>query len=256
MSKFLSRTLTVFGLATASLTAQTVESPTTVAPGEWLIEADVVAGLWDSTRINGVNVTVREIVAAPVLLSTGLSENLDIQFGFDGWVEAEAKGGGQREAVSGWGDAWLRAKWNFLGDEETGPAWALLPYLKLPLADDDIGNGEMEGGVAILFGQPIDDDDWLEAFVSVDTLYAEGGGRDEQLVAGAVWGRNISEQTTFYTEILAEWSSAESNVLPVVWGVGVSPVIGEGFALDFEILVGVTDEAPDWGAAIRLVWEL
>ncbi len=239
-----------------SVAAQVVETPTTVAKGEWLLEADIASGIWDRTRLEGISISGYEVIAAPVILSTGVTERWDVQVAFDGWVQAEVKGGGQTERVSGWGDVWLRTKWNFYGDEETGPAVALLPYVKLPVADSDIGNGEVEGGVALLYGQPIDDDDWIEAFVSGDTIRSDIRGRDELLVAGVVWGRNISESTTVYTELLAEWLSAEESAVPVVWGIGVSPVLAEGFALDFEVLAGVTSEAPDWGAAIRLVWEL
>ncbi|MDA7916690.1 transporter [Opitutaceae bacterium] len=241
---------------TGALWGQVVESPTTVAPGDWLLEADIVAGTWDYGRTNGLRVSSREFSAAPVLISTGISADWDVQFAFDGWVESKEQIGGLSETVSGWGDAWLRAKWNFVGDEETEPAWAILPYVKLPLADSDIGNGKFEGGMALVYGQPLGKDHWMEAFISGDTLHSEVGGRDEQLVGGVVWGRNLSEDTTIYSELLAEWITADHDEVPVIWGLGISPVLAEGFTLDFELLVGVTREAPDWGAAVRLVWEL
>lgn len=250
------RMMTVWVGTAAGLTAQVVESPTTVAKGEWLIEADIVAGTWDSDRSGGRRTSSREVLAAPVLISTGVSSEWDVQFAFDGWLQAEESTGGLSETVSGWGDAWLRAKWNFSGDEETEPAWAILPYVKLPIADRDIGNGKFEGGAALVYGQPLGGDNWMEAFVSGDTLHSEVGGRDEQLVGGVVWGRNLSEDTTIYTELLAEWVSAENDEVPVICGIGISPVMAEGFALDFELLVGVTASAPNWGAAVRLVWEL
>lgn len=250
------RVMVILAGSAAGLSAQVVESPTTVAKGAWLVEADIVAGTWDSVRSGGRRISSREVLAAPVLISTGVSSEWDVQFAFDGWVEAAESMGGRREINAGWGDAWLRAKWNFSGDEETGPAWALLPYVKLPIADSAIGNGKFEGGAALVYGQPLGGDTWMEAFLSGDTLHSEVGGRDAQLVGGVVWGRNVSATTTIYTEVLAEWISADHDVIPVIWGLGVSPVMAEGFALDFELLVGVTAEAPDWGAAVRLVWEL
>lgn len=248
--------LVLLGAMVPPAAAQLVESPTTVPRGTWLLEADLVAGVWNQGRVGNVSVSTREILAAPFILSTGLSERIDVQVAFDGWVEAEAEAAGRRERVAGWGDVWLRTKWNFCGDEATGPAWAILPYVKLPTADREIGNGEVEGGVALLYGQPIDEDDWMEAFVSGDSLRSDIRGRDELLVAGVVWGRNVTDSTTVYTEILAEWLSSEHADVPVNWGIGLSPTIAEGIALDFELLVGVTEVAPDWAAAIRLVWEL
>lgn len=236
--------------------AQVVETPTTVAKGDWLLEADIVAGIWDRSGARDLQVSAREVIMAPFILTTGVNDRWDVQLAFDGWVEAEVEAGGQRERVSGWGDAWVRAKWNFYGDEAAGPAWALLPYVKLPVADADIGNGEVEGGVALLYGQPLDDDDWVEAFVSGDTLRSDIRGRDERLVAGVVWGRDVTQRTTVYTEVLAEWFSADDAAVPVIWGIGVSPVVADGVTLDFELLAGVTDAAADWAAAIRIVWEL
>jgi hypothetical protein len=245
----------LLGAATVA-SGQTVESPTTVSPGSWLVEADVVAGLWDSFSLNGVSVSVQEVVLAPFILSTGVLERLDFQIAFDGWVEAEVEVGGRTERVSGWGDVVLRTKWNFYGDEEAGSAWAVMPHLKLPVADSQIGNGEVEGGATLLYGQPLGEHDWMQAFVSGDSLRSDLAGRDEQLVAGVIWGHNFSDRTTVYTEVVAEWFSAADSQVPVVWGIGVSPVVAPGFALDFEVLAGITEEAPDWGGAIRIVWEL
>lgn len=250
------RLISVLAGTTAGLWGQVVESPTTVAPGAWLVEADIAAGTWEYGRRKGGRESTREVSVAPVIISTGIAENLDVQFAFGGWVETEEQVGGLRETASGWGDAWIRAKWNFLGNEDEESAWAVLPYLKLPVGDSEVGNGEFEGGVALLYGQPLPGKNWMEVFISADTLHSERGRRHEQVVGGVVWARDISTDTTIYTELLAEWISAAKETVPVVWGVGVSPVLAEGFALDFELLVGVTEEAPDWSAAVRLVWEL
>lgn len=255
----LSQKISIFGLLWLSAVAvhgQVVESPTPVARGEWLFEADVAAAAWDSSRANGARLDAEEWLVGTFLFSTGVAERWDIQFGFDGWVQAEVTEDDVRERASGWGDAYLRAKWNFAGDESEGPAWAVLPYVKVPVADDDIGNGEWEGGVALLYGQPLGERSWMQAFVSGDTLRSDFGGRDELLVAGGVWGYQWTEKTTIYAEVLAEWLSAEDSDLPVTLGVGVSPEVASGFFLDFELLAGLTPEAPDWAAAVRIVWEL
>ena len=125
---------------------QVIESPTTAARGAWLIEADVGFGVWDRSGRGSERVEFREIGALPVLLSTGVTGRWDLQIGFDGWIEATLETSTGKERISGWGDAYVRTKWNFSGDEEMGPAWAVLPYLKIPVADGDIGNGDFEGG--------------------------------------------------------------------------------------------------------------
>ena len=245
------------GALAVSAFGQVIESPTTVAKGSWLIEADVGFGVWDRSGRGNQRIEFREIGALPVLLSTGLTDRWDVQVGFDGWIETTlATSTGEEQRVSGWGDAYVRTKWNFAGDEASGPAWSVLPYLKLPVADSDMGNGEFEGGLALLYGQPINESDWMEAFVSGDSLRSEVGGRDEFLVAGVVWGRSVSDTTTVYTEVLVEWLSTKSGEVPVTLGVGVSPEMAPGFAWDFEVLAGITPEAADWAVVLRIGWEL
>ncbi len=246
----------ITGLVLGSVFAQTVESPTTVASGEWLLESDLGFANWDRVGRGGGAGKTFEYGAVPILISTGLNEEWDVQFGFDGWVHAEETVAGVKSTARGWGDAWVRAKWNFAGDEAVEPAWALLPYIKFPTADSQIGNGKTESGVALVYGQPLNDKNWFEVMLSVDSLHHENSGREELLFAGVVIGRDIAAATTVYAELLAEWSSESGGDVPVTFGVGISPEIFPGCALDFETLIGVSNEATDLGVALRIVWEL
>lgn len=240
--------------AGSALFAQVVESPTTVARGAWLVESDLVAGVWDRTTIRGENQRAREIIVAPVLVSTGVTDHVDVQVGFDGWSESRHTVDGQTERVAGWGDVWVRSKWNFWGEEETGPALAVLPYVKLPVADRMIGNGEVEGGVALLYGQPLGEVTWLAASVSGDSLHSEVRGRAEQFVAGVVVGKALAARTSLYAEVVVEWLAAADSAVPVLGGFGLTRSVAPGLTLDFEVMVGLTGEAADWVAAVRWVW--
>lgn len=236
--------------------AQVVESPTTVARGAWLIESDLGFASWDRIERRAGSIESHEFGVAPLFVSTGLTDNLDVQFGHDGWSSSEETSGGLKTNANGWGDAWIRAKWNFVGDEEIESAWAILPYMKLPTADAEIGNGKFEPGVALVFGRPLTETLWLEAVMSLDSLHNETSGREENLFAGVVLGHDINSSTTVYAELLAEWSRETSDAVPITLGLGISPEIAPGCALDFEALIGVSAESTDLGVAIRLVWEL
>jgi hypothetical protein len=49
--------------------------------------------------------------------------------------------------LAGFGDITLQAHYNFIGDDGGPVVFALLPYVKLPAATGDLGNGAVEGGL-------------------------------------------------------------------------------------------------------------
>ena len=164
----------------ASALAQMTESPTVVPVGQCWIEMDAAA--WGHDRHTPARDATRyqQFDMGAVLVTWGVRQNWDVQLGWAGWTYAEEKSGPVgRQSQSARGDSWLRAKWNFRGDEAEEPAWALLPYLKIPTADDAIGNGHWEPGVALVYGAPWADGKCIEAMVSVDALRSEWGGASQ-----------------------------------------------------------------------------
>ncbi|MFM1852353.1 MAG: hypothetical protein RIS54_2037 [Verrucomicrobiota bacterium] len=73
---------------------------------------------------------------------------------------------------------WLRAKWNFAGDENEGPTWAVLSYVKVPTAADGIGNDAWEPGVLLVFGRPRGESRSWQVNAGLDWLDDGAGGCD------------------------------------------------------------------------------
>ncbi|MCC5025146.1 MAG: hypothetical protein J6386_21225 [Candidatus Synoicihabitans palmerolidicus] len=138
--------------------------------GTWRLEAEVGGVGWDNHTTDRDRVRHRETVIEAVTLTRRLTPNFDVQLGFDDWGESSVQLDADQDRLSGWGDGWLRAKGDFYGDEERGSAWAALPYVRVPLANEEIGNGAWEPGTAIVFGRSLRDDFWFEAMVAVDWL--------------------------------------------------------------------------------------
>lgn len=243
-------------LGALPLGAQVSESPTTVEPGKWLIEADLYAVAFDRHTYQRDGVHYRSTYAASWLLSTGLASKVDLQCGLDTWREERASGDGWSELGRGVGDAWLRAKWNFAGDEASGPAWALLPYVKLPLADRDIGNGRGEPGCALVFGRPLENDRWCNATLGLDWLDDGGGGRSLGYYGSMAVTWPCCRGFSAYAEVVA-WMNAEATR---EWsgelGLGLTREVGRGITLDLAVYLGVTRAAPDVTPVLRLVWPL
>jgi hypothetical protein len=243
------RNFGLLGFCCAALTgfAQTTESPSVVPSGEFWIESDLAS--W--TRIDQDN---RQFDAGATLFTYGVSAAWDVQFEWAGWTESTARAeNGAREIVSGWGDVGLRSKWNFAGDESTGPAWAVLPYLKVPTANRDIGNGKFESGLALVYGQPIGATMWMEAMLALDWLSNGSGDRSAAWFGATVWGH----ESGWYGEILLDYQpETHTGALPVTAGVGFTRELRDGLSVDFELLTGLSPTSNDLTGVVRFTWVL
>lgn len=242
-------------LFAGSLTAQRTEATTTAPVGAWLLEADMLGVTVDRHTPFNDGLHYRSTLAGSLLFSTGLTEKFDLQFGYELWREEHVTGGGVNERYRGGGDGWLRAKWNFAGDETEGKAWALLPYFKLPLAGDDLGNGAIEPGLVLVYGRPVGTDSAVNVNLGGDWLDDTAGGRDLAIYASAAWTRMWSETWSGYTELSVWLDRADSSNWWGEAGLGVVRTIGERGWLDLAIYAGLTKAAPDISPIIRVGWQ-
>jgi hypothetical protein len=116
----------------------------TVPVGDWQLESS--AASWSRTDTGGTKTTSWAIGSSVQKL--GLSERSDLQIGFVPYAHAETKVGGVRHTASGIGDLTVRYKHRLTADGALVQL-GVIPFVKLPTADSDIGNGKVEGGLAV-----------------------------------------------------------------------------------------------------------
>ena len=225
---------------------QTTESPSVVPVGYFWIESDVAAVTRNSSAF-------RQLDIAATLVTWGVAQNLDLQLEFAGWSEQKIRlPGGVEENDSGWGDLGVRAKWNFWGEEETGPAWAILGYTGIPTTNDLFSTGAWEPGIALIYGQPVPVGGWMEAMIAVSAPGDGSGSRDAVWFGSAVWGSDSG----WYGEILIDYEpESGSGDLSTLIGVGYAREVIPGITLDAELLGGLNQSAPDMAGVIRITWE-
>src|SRR5690606_14994407 len=82
-------------------------------------------------------------------LKVGLLNNTDLQFVVPTYSFVRTKDRVTRTAErnSGFGDLTTRLKINFWGNDGGQTALAAMPFLKMPTAQDELGNGAFEGGI-------------------------------------------------------------------------------------------------------------
>ena len=116
----------------------------TVPVGKWQLESS--AGYWSKTKAGGIETRVMTVGASVVKL--GVSGRSDVQVGWAPYVRAEAKVADVKSHHSGAGDLTVRYKHRLTADGAPVQV-AAIPFVKVPTADGDIGNGKVEGGLAV-----------------------------------------------------------------------------------------------------------
>lgn len=179
------------------------ESPVTVDAGHAQLEMDLAN--WTHDRQDGTRTVAWE--AAPFNLRLGLTPNFELGvFLVPFRREEQTLPGGQREIHSGVGELTLRAKWNFCGNDGTGPALGLITDLKLPTAAAaGIGNGAVEGTLLLPVGLKLGGGWDLGAMTGVDLRLRDSGhGRQGVWINSVTTGHDLTEMVAGYVELTSE----------------------------------------------------
>ena len=116
----------------------------TVPVGKWQLESSAIG--WAKTEADGSETKLLALGSSVAKL--GLTDRSDLQIAIVPYVHVETKAAGNKSSVSGFGDVTLRYKHRLTGDGSKIQI-AAIPFVKLPTADRDIGNGKVEGGLAV-----------------------------------------------------------------------------------------------------------
>lgn len=116
----------------------------TVPVGNWQLEA--TAADWIRTEADGAETKTLTLGAS--VAKVGLTNRSDLQVVITPYVHSETREGGNKSTATGFGDVTVRYKHRLAADNAQVQV-AAVPFVKLPTADGDIGNGMVEGGLAV-----------------------------------------------------------------------------------------------------------
>ena len=122
----------------------------TVPRGLWQIETGLVD--WAHDRSDGVTTDFTTIGSS--LIKYGLSDRADVELGITPLMIMRMKEGGMHDSVSGFGDMLVRAKYRLTSDDAP-VAVTLDPFVKIPTARHDLGNGKVEAGLTVPVSAPL-----------------------------------------------------------------------------------------------------
>lgn len=221
------------------------ESPYTVDAGHLQIEMDVAAFTRDRhtpERAGGTDAWS----FANTNIKVGLTNWADLQVVVP--VFQRVRGGAE-----GFGDLQLRLKMNVWGNDAGETAFALMPWIKLPTASDDLGNGSVEGGLIIPYGMSLGGDWSLGAMLEVDAIEdGDGSGHHAEFVTSVAVGRPLVGALGGYVEFVSVLSTERDAEWVATANAGLTYGITDDIQLDAGINVGLTRAAEDFSPFVGI----
>jgi hypothetical protein len=224
------------------------ESPYTVDAGHFQIELDFVNFTRDHDKAGGADTVAESWAFAPVNLKLGLCNRVDIQFVLETFNYARTvdRVAGTRTIQRGFGDTTTRLKVNLWGDDGGTTALALMPFVKFPTSQDQLGNNSVEGGLIVPLAVELPAGWSVGLMTEFDFLRDEAGrGRHTEFVNTVTFGHDIVGKLGGYVEF---WS-AVSTERDAAWqgsaDVGLTYAVTENVQIDAGVNFGITTSAPD-----------
>lgn len=227
--------------------AQITEHPATVAPGSFLLEMDALSLTLD--KEGGGKYTA--FGAGSVFVSTGLTENWDVQVGAELFISQKFESGGFSERNSGIGDLYVRTKYRFYDDPETGTMIALLPYVRIPTNSGGVGNDAVEGGFIVPWSTKLAGGFHCDLMAELDFLRNDNDdGYDTFWYVSGSLARPLTGAVGVYAEFAVGKSSGASSSEGIM-GAGVTLSVSEKAWWDFAVYKGLSRGAADWNHVVR-----
>jgi hypothetical protein len=217
----------------------------TIDAGHFEIETDLV----NYITSNFPGGTTRSIQALDPTLKLGLTNWMDFEVQFNGLQYTESFDGTSPFSFqnnAGFGDVFLRAKMNLLGNDSGPVGFALIPYVKLPSSTPLISNGATEGGlIAPLALRP--DDFIVTLMTEVDDLKSPIGNNRYANFVNLVSVSHGVPGTEGINAIVELFSSvaADSGVAPIyTLDFGMNFRLNQHVILDVGLNLGLNSAAP------------
>ena len=210
----------------------TTESPYTVDAGHFQLEMEIAAWTKDGSE--------RQWSLGELNAKAGLNSSTDLQVVLPFYTRVS---GGDE----GFGDIEIRLKRNLWGNDNGSTALALMPFIKLPTANDDLGNGEFEGGLIVPFGfeGPAGWSCGVQAEVDV-SADEDGSGHHLSLLNSFTTGHDLTDSTGVFLELVSVLSAESGSDWEAYFNTGMTWAVTPAWQLDGGVRVGLTNASADF----------
>ena len=232
------------------------ESPYTVDAGHFQIESDLVNYTHDRDTSGG-DTRTEAWSFATINLKAGLLEDVDLQVVIEphSRVRSDDRAAGMVTRQSGFGDVTVRLKQNCWGNDGGKTAFAVMPFVKFPTSQDDLGNHAVEGGIILPLAVELPRGWSMGLMTEVDWLQDDDtSGRHASFVNSITFSHDIVGALTGYAEFFSEVSAESGSRWVGTVDLGLTYALTKNIQLDTGINLGVTDAADDVNPFIGVSW--
>jgi hypothetical protein len=234
----------------------TTESPYTVDAGHVQLEASFVDYTFDDRT--GAREETETWVFGATNLKLGLTNNIDLQFVFDAWTNTntfDETGAGGSSRADGFGDVQLRAKINLFGNDGGDWAMAVMPWIQLPVGEDELSSDHVEGGLIIPLATELPGGWSLGVMGEVDFVYDEDDDDyDTELLHTLALGHDLVGDLAGYVEYIGVLTTDSDTDYIAVLGAGLTWALNDDVQLDVGANFGLTRSADDVQVFTGITW--
>ncbi|WP_296706847.1 transporter [Rhodoblastus sp.] len=223
-------------------------NPFTVDAGHFQVEGDLL----NYVRTNDEGLKTQSFQTADPTIKLGITSWMDFELVLNAYQTLTTRNNRTGEifaSARGFGDTILKAKINLVGNDGGTFAAAIVPCVKLPSAAPGLGNGVVEGGVALPVQISLPGDFALGLQTEVDALK---DANDTRRYANFVNIANLSHTVPFISKDLTASIEFFSSVgtdsyTPAVYtfDVGLAYLVLPNVQLDAGANFGLTKSSPD-----------
>jgi hypothetical protein len=225
------------------------ESPYTVDAGHFQCEMDLLNYSYDHYMVGPGNFRTENLGIAPLNLKVGLCNAADFQLIIQPYNHFRTHNlvSGAIQNQSGFGDLLTRLKVNVWGDDEGKTAFAVMPFLKLPTNQHQLGNNSVEGGLilplAIELPHGWDVGLMFEVDLNADAL---GSSYHAEYVHSITFSHGIIGKLSGYAEFFSALSAQAHAPWVSTFDLGLTYLLTRNVQLDAGVNLGITRSADDF----------
>ncbi len=225
------------------------ESPYTVDAGHIQIEMDAFSFTREYDSTNGGSVRTDSWAVAPINLKIGLCNSVDFQLVFETWnkVRIEDRFGGTVERHKGFGDITARLKINFWGNDGGTTAFGMMPFVKIPTNQDNLGNNGVEGGIILPLAISLPHGWDLGMMTEYDYIRnGDNSGYHSEFINTITVSHEIVGKLEGYAEFFSSVSTERHKSWVGSVDFGLTYGLTKNIQCDAGVNIGITDSSKSW----------
>ncbi|HXF90746.1 MAG TPA: transporter [Candidatus Nitrosotenuis sp.] len=227
------------------------EGPYTVDPGHFEFDIGIIDYAWDHDKNHGNDQKTRSLNLFGTEIRIGLINKLELQIILSGYNRVRTRDffTGQTMKQHGYGDTFVRFKYNFWGNEsqcKSKTAFGVIPFVKFATNQDHLGNRSTEQGISFPFDVKITDKLSFSCMAQVNASKGNGRGkRVAEFLQSAEFGYQFTDKLSGFVELFTDKSTAGGSKWIITGDYGFVYSLNDNVALDAAMFIGISKEAPD-----------